>query len=228
MPTLLLRLAAPLQSWGVDSKFEIRRTHREPTKSGVVGLLAAALGLRRDDEKGLNRLNQLSFGVRIDQEGSLLTDYHIARSLKTTYVTYRDYLADAIFLAGMESEDQHLLIELEEALQYPAFPLFLGRRSCPPTLPLCLGIRETDLTNALQMEPWQGTGKQKQKIDKLQILLDAGSSTELGVVFQKDLALSFNPIHRQYGYRRVQGIDVAIPKALEAYETKHDSFLELE
>ena len=51
MATLLLRLAAPLQSWGADSKFEVRKTEREPTKSGVLGLLAAALGLRRDDEE---------------------------------------------------------------------------------------------------------------------------------------------------------------------------------
>ena len=49
MATLLLRLAAPLQSWGMDSKFETRKTNREPTKSGVVGLLAAALGIRRDE-----------------------------------------------------------------------------------------------------------------------------------------------------------------------------------
>ena len=48
MATLLLRLAAPLQSWGADSKFEVRKTNREPTKSGVLGLLAAALGYRRE------------------------------------------------------------------------------------------------------------------------------------------------------------------------------------
>ena len=70
MATLLLRLAAPLQSWGSDSKFETRKTDREPTKSGVVGLLAAALGLRRDDTEGLARLNGLRFAVRADQEGS--------------------------------------------------------------------------------------------------------------------------------------------------------------
>ena len=67
MATLLLRLAAPLQSWGSDSKFETRKTDREPTKSGVVGLLAAALGLRRDDTEGLARLNGLRFAVRADQ-----------------------------------------------------------------------------------------------------------------------------------------------------------------
>ena len=48
MSTLLLRLAAPLQAWGTDSKFETRRTNQEPSKSGVIGMLAAALGLPRD------------------------------------------------------------------------------------------------------------------------------------------------------------------------------------
>ena len=78
MATLLLRLAAPLQSWGADSKFEIRKTEREPTKSGVIGLLAAALGLRRDDAAGLQPLCGLRFGVRVDREGALLEDFHTA------------------------------------------------------------------------------------------------------------------------------------------------------
>lgn len=80
MATLLLRLAAPLQSWGADSKFEIRKTNREPTKSGVIGLLAAALGLARDDDQALQRLNGLRFAVRVDQEGQLLRDYHTANN----------------------------------------------------------------------------------------------------------------------------------------------------
>ena len=61
MATLLLRLAAPLQAWGADSKFETRKTNREPTKSGVIGLLAAALGLRRDESEALTRLTGLRF-----------------------------------------------------------------------------------------------------------------------------------------------------------------------
>ena len=72
MATLLLRLAAPLQAWGADSKFETRKTNREPTKSGVIGLLAAALGLRRDEREALARLAQLRFGVRVEREGQLL------------------------------------------------------------------------------------------------------------------------------------------------------------
>ena len=61
MATLLLRLAAPLQAWGADSKFEPRKTAREPTKSGVIGLLAAALGLRRDKAEPLPRLNRYRY-----------------------------------------------------------------------------------------------------------------------------------------------------------------------
>ena len=156
MATLLLRLAAPLQAWGSDSKFETRKTDREPTKSGVVGLLAAALGLRRDDTEGLARLNGLRFAVRADQEGSLLVDFHTAKSRDTSYVTYRHYLQDAVFLAGLESGDEALLRELEAALRHPVYPLYLGRRSCPPTLPLCLGIRQGSLLDVLRTEPMQG------------------------------------------------------------------------
>ena len=128
MATLLLRLAAPLQSWGADSKFEIRKTNREPTKSGVIGLLAAALGLRRDETEALQRLNRLRFGVRVDQEGSLLVDFHTAgnptpaevcqarkkgKVSGASYITWRHYLSDAIFLAGLESDDEALLEELQ-------------------------------------------------------------------------------------------------------------------
>ena len=160
MATLLLRLAAPLQAWGSDSKFETRKTDREPTKSGVVGLLAAALGLRRDDTEGLARLNGLRFAVRADQEGSLLVDFHTAKSRDTSYVTYRHYLQDAVFLAGLESEDEALLRELEAALRHPVYPLYLGRRSCPPTLPLCLGIRQGSLLDILRTEPMQGRNRE--------------------------------------------------------------------
>ena len=174
MATLLLRLAAPLQSWGSDSKFETRKTDREPTKSGVVGLLAAALGLRRDDTEGLARLNGLRFAVRADQEGSLLVDFHTAKSRDTSYVTYRHYLQDAVFLAGLESEDEALLRELEAALRHPVYPLYLGRRSCPPTLPLCLGIRQGSLLDVLRTEPMQG---RKPETGKLRIVADATRRT---------------------------------------------------
>ena len=189
MATLLLRLAAPLQSWGADSKFETRKTNREPTKSGVIGLLAAALGLRRDDAAGLARLNGLHFAVRADREGSLLVDFHTAnreedrKKGKAPYVTYRHYLQDAVFLVGLESEDTALLQELETALKHPVYPLYLGRRSCPPTLPLCLGIRQGSLLDVLRTEPMQG---RKPETGKLRIVADADPAT-----LQKMLADGF-------------------------------------
>ena len=145
MSTLLLRLAGPMQSWGTDSKFDVRRTQREPSKSGVIGLVAAALGISRQDRKTLAALACLRFGVRVDREGTLLRDYHTAHPEKgSAYVTNRYYLADAVFVAGLESEDGALLERMGEALVSPAFPLYLGRRSCPPTgrifLGICLGV----------------------------------------------------------------------------------------
>lgn len=223
MATLLLRLAAPLQAWGTDSKFETRKTGREPTKSGVIGLLAAALGLRRDETEALARLAQLRFGVRVEREGKLLVDFHTARipDKDTSYVTYRHYLEDAVFLVGVESEDTALLQQLAEALTHPAFPLYLGRRACPPTLPLCLGLRQENLLEALQAEPALCPGQN----GPARIRLDAAPQ-EAGAVPQRDVPLSYDPRHRQYGYRSVREVMVRAPSALPG-ATEHDPFREL-
>ena len=228
MATLLLRLAAPLQSWGADSKFETRKTNREPTKSGVIGLLAAALGLRRDDAAGIARLNGLHFAVRADREGSLLVDFHTAnreedrKKGKAPYVTYRHYLQDAVFLVGLESEDTALLQELETALKHPVYPLYLGRRSCPPTLPLCLGIRQGSLLDVLRTEPMQG---RKPETGKLRIVADADPADSAAVPRQ-DLPVSFSPVHRQYGFRPVREWRLDRPEMPEP--TEHDPMAELQ
>ena len=221
MATLLLRLAAPLQSWGADSKFETRKTNREPTKSGIIGLLAAALGLRRDDAAGLTRLNGLHFAVRADREGSLLVDFHTAKSRDTSYVTYRHYLQDAVFLAGLESGDEALLRELEAALRHPVYPLYLGRRSCPPTLPLFLGIRAGKLLDTLRAEPL--LVKQRNGAP-LHIVADADPA-DAAAVPRRDLAVSFSPIHRQYGFRPVREWNTNPPEIPGA--TEHDAMAEL-
>ena len=220
MATLLLRLAAPLQAWGADSKFETRKTNREPTKSGVIGLLAAALGLRRDESEGLARLTGLRFGVRVEREGQLLVDYHTVKTQdeKNSYVTYRHYLQDAVFLAGLESEDAALLQQLQDALQHPAFPLYLGRRSCQPALPLCLGLRQGSLQEVLQTEPPLCPGK------LCGMVLDADPQ-EPGAAVQRDVPVSFDPHHRQYGYRSARELWLTMSDGPES--TGHDPFREL-
>lgn len=230
MSTLLLRLAAPLQSWGVAGKFDTRDTTREPTKSGVIGLLAAALGRRRDD--GLDDLKALRYGVRIDQEGTFLRDFHTARlnEQDPPFVTTRYYLADAIFLVGLEGEDDFLQ-EIAYALENPVFPLYLGRRSCPPVGRLVLGIREMSLYQALKEEPWLASEwfqRNKKNMDevKLTIVCDA-KPDEQGAFLRRDLPVSFDQRHRQYGFRLVkdtaEAIAVKMPQHFRELPTDHDA-----
>lgn len=151
MATLLMRLQAPMQSWGVSSRFSVRDTCREPTKSGVIGLLCAALG--RPKSANLSDLAALKMGVRVDREGRVMKDYHIAQNvykasgggLKKSEPSNRYYLSDAVFLVGLEGKE-NLLAEIQTALSHPRWPLYLGRKAFPPSKPL-------DLPNALQFMP---------------------------------------------------------------------------
>jgi CRISPR system CASCADE complex protein casD len=239
MSTLLLRLAAPLQAWGTASKFERRRTQREPSKSGVIGMLAAALGLRRDAD--LSELTALRFGVRVDREGKVIRDFHTAQAVKTEkkakkekteepekigYVTSRYYLSDAVFLVGLESEDHALLEKIETALRAPYFPLFLGRRSCPPTLPLVLGLREKDLETALREEDNQNQNARSIKRTRRYIRLDSMPDELEGAVV-RDLPISFNPIKREFGYRRAKEIWLRDDVNREESADEHDAMAEL-
>lgn len=193
MSTLLLRLAGPMQSWGTDSKFDVRRTQREPSKSGVIGLVAAAMGIPRQDRQALAALACLRFGVRVDREGTLLRDYHTAHTEKgSAYVTNRYYLADAVFVAGLESEDGALLERIGQALASPAFPLYLGRRSCPPTGRIFLKISRNPLEEAL---------RENAPPSACRLVLDARAEEPGGL--QRDVPLSFDPNRREYGFRRV-------------------------
>lgn len=207
MATLLLRLAAPLQAWGNSSKFNIRITEREPTKSGVIGMVASALGIQRNkNSDDLKELANLHFGVRIDREGKLLKDFHMVYTGKMSdserrctkpdsnnmNLTERYYLSDAVFLAALESDETELLQKIENALKKPVYPLFLGRRCCPPTLPLVLGIRDSELKEALINEPFLTKGNNSRRI-VYDVLSD-------GIIVQ-DVPVSFSQAHRQYGYR---------------------------
>lgn len=239
MATLLLRLAAPLQSWGTDSKFEIRNTAREPSKSGVIGMLAAALGRERGAD--LEDLKRLRFGVRVDQEGELLHDYHIASirgygpSVEKTkqfdkkpFITHRYYLSDAIFLVGLESEDRDFLSMLENAIRKPVFSLFLGKRSCPPSMPILIGIRDEDLLTSLQKEDWLAAEWQRKRILKkggtLRILLDAQEDQQ-GVKI-KDIPISFDPRNRRFQSRNTIMKNIELG-SIQPNVTEHDAMKEL-
>ncbi len=79
MSVLLLQLAGPLQSWGDSSRFVRRETRNEPTKSGVIGMLASAQGRSREDS--IEDLLGISFGVRTEQHGRVIRDLQTEKSM---------------------------------------------------------------------------------------------------------------------------------------------------
>ncbi|MDX2272806.1 MAG: type I-E CRISPR-associated protein Cas5/CasD [Cyanobacteriota bacterium] len=154
MPTLLLRLAGPLQSWGRGSRFDSRDTDTVPTQSGVIGLIASAMGIKRYNQARLAEIARLHMGVLIEREGKLLVDYHTAMGAvkadgtsdeKETIQSQRQYLCDAEFLVGLESNDEKLLRDIEHHLCFPTWQPFLGRKSCPPSKPIFVDLVPTNL-----------------------------------------------------------------------------------
>ncbi len=156
MPTLLLRLQGPMQSWGARSRFDHRDTWPYPTKSGVLGLVAAALG--RDRLDPISDLATLRLGIRVDRKGMLRVDYQTAQGVLTADLrsqgnvqSWRYYLSDAAFLAALEGDDE-LLKKVHGALLNPRWPLFLGRKSYVPSPPPYLsdGMRQEGLREAIR------------------------------------------------------------------------------
>ncbi len=208
MAVLLLRLAAPMQSWGTQSHFSVRETGLEPSKSGVIGLLCAALG--RPRTAAVDDLAALRMGVRVDREGKVMRDYHIAqqvlkadgKSVKETEPSSRYYLADAVFLVGLEGEEA-LLHRLYEALRAPVWPLYLGRKAFVPARPVWLqdGLRtDESLEEALRSYPWLGSAWQKNPPERLRLMIEEQDGYEI----RRDHPVSFDPLRRRYLLRRLR------------------------
>lgn len=205
MDTLLIRLIAPMQSWGVQSNYTVRDSGLEPSKSGLIGLLCAALGRARDAT--IEDLTGLRMGVRVDREGILRSDYHIAQNvldsdgkkIRPSVVTNRYYLANAAFLAGLEG-DPKLLDDIQHALQHPVWALFLGRKAFTPSAPVWLrdGLRqgeglETALKGFGSIVRWRGDSAP----GEVRVVLD----DPRGLQVRSDVPVSFAT--RRFSSRRV-------------------------
>ncbi len=240
MSTIVLRLAGPLQAWGSRSRFVRRTTNTEPTKSGVLGLVAAAQGIRRTDP--LESLLGLRFGVRVDQPGQLLRDFQTAQRpetgrdgttrWKSLPLSHRYYMSDAVYLAVLEGDAQ-LLEGIDDALRRPAFPLFLGRRSCPPAGPLAMGLREGDLETTLAAEPWLAGAHEQRRhretVVRLAVARDARDD-EAPTELIQDIPISFDPNHRQHAWRPVlrEYVEVPNPHGVNEPRSEHDPMTVLE
>ncbi len=193
--TLLFQLKGPMQSWGYRSRFDYRDTALEPTRSGVVGLICAAMGIARGEN--LSRFDVIRMAVRVDEDGRPERDYHTALNVikadgseGETVVSYRDYLADASFTVGLQSENKGLLDEIADALRNPVWPLFLGRKAFPLAVP---PLRPDDRPEAGTLEDRLFLGDGKTRI---------ALETQDGERTQNDWPVNF--AERQFKPRSIQ------------------------
>lgn len=244
---MLLRLSGPLQSWGGASEFNRRETRPEPTKSGVLGLLAAAQGRRRQDD--IADLLELSLGVRVDQPGVLLRDYHtvsdyrgvplksaavnakrIQKSTapaKHTHVTQRYYLQDAVFAVAVGGPTP-VVESLAGAVRAPAFPLALGRRSCVPAGRMVIDVRPGKPGTALRELPWQASERGRETYRRqfgspASIDLPVTVDDPQGKDVLADVPTTFDPLHKALVTRTVSHGWASVPTGYSDPDQSSDS-----
>jgi CRISPR system Cascade subunit CasD len=171
---LILKLQGPMQAWGDHTYEDYRPTMGFPSRSGLLGLLGACLGIRRNDQEGQRRLSQsLRFAVRLDGELHRFTDFHTVLDARKVggkvnehpVVSRREYLVPAgagsgFSVAVWETQFAEVaLSQLVQAIRRPVFTPFLGRRACPLARPLYESELEAiDAVAALaQVPPVGGT-----------------------------------------------------------------------
>ncbi len=222
MKTILLKFAAPLQSWGTRARFETRHTDFYPSKSAVIGLIAAAIGYRRHEDAGIQKLSELDFAVRVDQQGLLSRDYHTATKYKAdgridrNYVTNRYFLEDAVFVVAIGHENEEWVGGIASALQNPYFQPFLGRRSFPVTADFFIQIFDGGAMEALKSLPWQAhENEQRQQkatsFVSLPVYADSDLLTDRPRQLRQDSVVSFSQKERRFSFRSESRIDVEIP-----------------
>lgn len=224
MPTLLLRLMGPMQSWGTTGRFHHRDTGKEPSKSGVIGLIAAAMGIERENWIDLEPLTCLAMGVRHDRPGVPKRDYQTAGCAATDTIikadgkpskdgvpSRRDYLADAAFLVGLECEDRLLLERIYVALQNPVWTLALGRKSYVPSESIWIqnGFLDAPLREALERWPWISSTRKREKSPE-KLLVSFESNDGSGVLKMDQPLSSF--AERRFGARFVRSELIDFPQ----------------
>lgn len=239
MTALILRLAGPLQSWGERSAFNsLRDSAPFPTRSGLIGMFAAAQGLERG--ASLERYDALEFIVRVDRPGTRLTDYHTVgggfpkeRTAATAggshkgaaVITERQYLADAVFVVAVRGPEETVR-DLAQALRRPHWAPYLGRRACVPDEPLLLRadvsdpeleLRERVPLSAPDRGVPQGVAEPGCVLVEFYDERQEEGASELSVT---DVPVSFGPSDRGYRKRVLYQTVRQLPLELRDSETE--------
>lgn len=209
---LALYLEAPLQSWGHQSRYDYRTSLSYPTRSGILGLICAAMGIDRNDTASLQRLNPIKMITYIFRKPSHLIDYHTTgggydNSIKSAFivptangkkqktsVTYREYTENGRF-GVILSGNLSLMKEIAEALKNPRWGIWLGRKSCIPTSPIFQGIYNTHEESLQNLIKISGVERPKREILEVD-QFDEGTDTIM------DIPLDF--AKREFAPRRVK------------------------
>lgn len=231
MKTVLLKLSGPMQSWGTSSHFVTRNTEYYPSKSAIIGIIAASFGYRRDEDEKINKLNDLDFAVRIDQVGVLRKDFHIASNYidiwnnTDPYLTYRYYLEDSVFIVALSSEDEKWMDEIIYALKHPYFQQFMGRRSCPVPANFVLQENELGAIDALKNLEWQASKKYQRR--NKEYIADIYADKELlddePYSTRNDRVVSFSQKERKFSPRFESRTSIKFSYKEDAKEEKVDS-----
>lgn len=208
-----------MQAYGTGIRLDTHGTDTMPSKSAVIGMIAAAMGRRRDED--ISDLRSLRFGVRADEPGTLLRDFHMAHiwdidengcylnTTKAEYLTHRYYIQDGCFTVGLEG-DAEFLEKCGKALEHPVFPLYLGRRACVPDIGMVRGIADGNLETVLETLPKQPrcrfinnefTEKAvlKGRSEYMRVCVETSGP---GDRMRHDNPVSFNFHKKQYSYRK--------------------------
>lgn len=169
MEFVLFQIQAPIISYGNVARGDLRSSDNYPSKSAITGLIGSALGIRYEDtDRALKLANALSVNVEVHSYGDLLVDYHTIQTIDTsvskiiprtrkdeielathktasTKVTNREYYTESLFVVSVYlKNDDFTLDEIVNAINYPTFPLFIGRKACVPSSPLAPRKIEAD------------------------------------------------------------------------------------
>jgi CRISPR system Cascade subunit CasD len=207
---LALRLQGPLQSWGVDSQYSRRNTALMPTKSALAGMCCAALGIARGCDEEAPFLQQFSTlrmtAIAIQDSAKdlpvrRLLDYHTVQNtkkadggLKPSHITHRQYLTDASFGVVLAGEAA-LLKRIADALANPVWGIWLGRKTCIPTVPVLAGLFDSNddaFKELIGNEPVESFTRQ----EEAESFADGRDSLP-------DQPLSFNSDQRLFSPRRI-------------------------
>lgn len=197
MKTLILKTEG-LSAYGLQT-FDIhRRANHFPTRSAIVGVLAAALGITRNEHEALYQLSeQITTAVQVNQAGEKMIDYHTVQNFRSpdgkiqkgTKPTYREYWCDSEHTFAISAEPS-LISQLESAVKAPKFTLFQGRKSCPLTRPLFDRVLD-ECNPAIAL---------KKLANKGQIFSDVEGENQVARIQVRD---KITPVPRKYAMRMV-------------------------